>query len=263
MSRIEYTDGGGSYKADLCQQIDLSIPLAFDGPQPNHFGAPPAIAEPLELDGFIGDTRRGGSCNAESYRLIPHCNGTHTECVGHVTDDRVSIRDAMRAALCTALLVTVEAGEHEGNRQITASGLAAACDSWRSAGVSALIIRTVPNGYDKRSRRYEAASLPPYLTPDAARSLVVRGIDHLLVDLPSVDPYHDGKLEAHRIFWGLPAGSRRASEAARASATITEMIFVPDEVADGHYLLNLQIAPFATDAAPSRPLLFPLDWSAR
>jgi hypothetical protein len=34
------------------------------------------------------------------------------------------------------------------------------------------------------------------------------------------------------------------------------MIYVPDEISDGEYLLNLQIAPFVSDASPSRPVLF-------
>ena len=33
------------------------------------------------------------------------------------------------------------------------------------------------------------------------------------------------------------------------------MIYVPNEIEDGEYLLNLQIAPFESDCAPSRPLL--------
>jgi len=36
---------------------------------------------------------------------------------------------------------------------------------------------------------------------------------------------------------------------------MTELINVPDDVPDGRYLLNLQIAPFEADAAPSRPVL--------
>jgi arylformamidase len=42
-------------------------------------------------------------------------------------------------------------------------------------------------------------------------------------------------------------------------ATITELIFIPDEVPNGLYLLNLQVAPMENDAAPSRPVLFHLD----
>jgi hypothetical protein len=36
------------------------------------------------------------------------------------------------------------------------------------------------------------------------------------------------------------------------------LAFIDDAIADGHYLLNLQVAPFVADAAPSRPILLPL-----
>jgi hypothetical protein len=40
--------------------------------------------------------------------------------------------------------------------------------------------------------------------------------------------------------------------------TITELIFVPNEVKDGPYLLNLQTAAFENDATPSRPVIYPI-----
>ena len=36
------------------------------------------------------------------------------------------------------------------------------------------------------------------------------------------------------------------------------MIFVPNEVHDGDYLLELQLPRFMNDAAPSRPVLYAL-----
>jgi arylformamidase len=79
----------------------------------------------------------------------------------------------------------------------------------------------------------------------------------LLVDLPSIDRLFDeGKLLNHRIFWNVEEGSREVNHQTRMSSTITELIYVRDEVPDGDYLLNLQIPPFESDAAPSRPLLF-------
>ena len=42
-------------------------------------------------------------------------------------------------------------------------------------------------------------------------------------------------------------------------AFITEMVFIPDEVEDGDYLLNLQIAPFFADTSPSRPILYKIN----
>lgn len=87
--------------------------------------------------------------------------------------------------------------------------------------------------------------------------IVECGVKHLLVDLPSIDRLFDeGKLSNHRIFWNVKQGSFETHAATRINSTITELIYVPNDVADGNYLLNLQIAPFATDASPSRPILF-------
>jgi hypothetical protein len=41
--------------------------------------------------------------------------------------------------------------------------------------------------------------------------------------------------------------------------TVTEMIHVPRELDDGRYLLELGVADFALDAAPSRPRLYPVE----
>jgi hypothetical protein len=77
--------------------------------------------------------------------------------------------------------------------------------------------------------------------------------------VPSADrASDDGRLTAHRTFFGLPAGSRRASEAKRPRASITELAYVAPTIRDGWYLLDLQVPPFLTDAAPSRPILFPV-----
>jgi len=71
-----------------------------------------------------------------------------------------------------------------------------------------------------------------------------------LLDLPSVDrEQDDGKLAAHHAFWDFPHVIDRCR-------SITEMIYVPDEVLDGDYLLELQVPHFINDAAPSRPVLY-------
>jgi len=227
---------------------DLSIPLDFRGPQPNAFGVDVAIATPL------GDTRDGSSVNFEQYTFIPHCNGTHTECVGHITDDRISVRDCLQDVIMRAVLISVEPSSsgHEfviDLHELTKAGIA--------SGSDALIIRTLPNNETKLSRNYDGNNIPPYFTAEAMRYIVDCGFKHLLVDLPSIDRMFDeGKLENHRIFWNVESGSRAVGVDTRIRSTVTELIYVPNEVADGEYLLNLQIAPFETDAAPSRPILF-------
>ena len=89
--------------------------------------------------------------------------------------------------------------------------------------------------------------------------MVQRGIEHLVVDLPSVDRSSDaGRLTAHRIFFGLPAGATDARLATRSQCTITELAQFPSRVADGPCALQLQIPAFTGDAVPSRPVHLPL-----
>ena len=250
---------------------DLSIPLAFDAPQPTFFGAPPAAATVIAAGSFVGDVRRGGSCNCSTYTLTPHCNGTHTECVGHVTAERVSVRDRSSEHFSAALLVSVEpvSAEHTaetsepapaaGDRLITRTSLAAAVGPYDPSHYRALVVRTLPNDAAKLRRDYDNGPPAAFFSADAMRWIVDHGITTLVVDLPSLDRANDGgRLTAHRIFWGLPPGATTAAHAARPTATVTELAFIDDSIADGHYVLNLQVAPFVADAAPSRPILLPL-----
>ena len=256
--------------------IDISIPLRFDGEQPNAFGVESASSKPCEYGPLVGDTRRGGSCNFEQITLIPHCNGTHTECVGHITHERISVRDCLQDVFIPAVLVSVEPEDENGDLVLSGNALNAAlrAEPPASAGGttvrddsaymtpaytcgSALIVRTLPNDDGKLSRRYDADNIPPYFTADAMEYIVKLGFKHLLVDLPSIDRIYDyGKLTNHRYFWNVAPRSFETNAATRIYSTITELIYVPNEIRDGEYLLNLQIAPFDSDAAPSRPILF-------
>jgi arylformamidase len=271
-SSIWLEHAGCRFAVDASAGLSLAIPLDPHGVQPAHFGAPAARAEPLEAGSFIGDTRAGGSCNCEAVTLVPHCNGTHTEGPGHVTRERVSVHDCALRPLYFAALVSIageDAGRTQestaptprpGDRLITAQALAVALESVGAATIEALVVRTLPNTADKLARDWMQPPLPPYFTREAMALLVSRGVQHLLTDLPSVDRLlDDGRLTGHRVFFGLPPDSSAASEVGRPGATITEMTYAPDTAPDGLYALSLQLACWVGDAAPSRPLLFPLE----
>jgi hypothetical protein len=255
---------GRTFDLDGSGPLDIAIPLKFNGEQPNAFGVEPARSEPCEAGELVGDTRRGGSCNFEQYTFIPHCNGTHTECVGHITKERISVQSCLRDIFMTATLITIEpvyASDTDetysiaidpGDRLICRKRLETA----KISSSRALIIRTLPNDDRKRKRRY-FDPVPAYFTTEAMQLIAETGCVHLLVDLPSIDRLFDeGNLSNHRIFWSVEPKSFETNAKTRLTSTITELIYVPNDIADGEYLLNLQIAPFATDAAPSRPLLF-------
>jgi kynurenine formamidase len=240
---------GQLYEANLKQAIDISIPM-FGGEQnPNAFHIPFPRFEPIQVGSFVGSVAQGSSANCENLFFNPHGNGTHTECIGHITLERISIHESLRSFFFLAQLISVQPETTKNNDQIITS---AVVKNGILDGIEALIVRTTPNHNDKLTKKYSGSN-PCYLSPEFAKQLVDKGIAHLLVDLPSVDREEDeGKMLAHKAFWSYP-------ENPRLHATITEMVFVPDEVEDGLYLLNIQVASLQTDASPSKPLLFRLN----
>jgi arylformamidase len=263
----ELTIGGETYAFDAAAPIDISIPLRFNGQQPNAYGVAPATSEACVAGELVGDTRLGGSCNFEQYTFIPHCNGTHTECVGHITNERISVTECLRDVFVPAIVISVDpktAGQgRDSHTPETAADLVIArrdlvnsFHRFAKWGDIALIVRTLPNPDSKLYRQYRD-DIPPYFTREAMEHIVESGVRHLLVDMPSVDRLFDeGRLSNHRIFWKVEQGSFELTGIARRTCTITELIYVPNDAPDGRYLLNLQIAPFASDAASSRPMLF-------
>lgn len=248
--------GEQQYRANLERPVSLAIPLQFNGAQPAFFDAPPARATPFKVTGFVGDTQQGSSCNVSSLQLTPHCNGTHTECIAHIVDDRIAVSDCVRGSLLPATLASCTP-----RHSVIDSSLVRICLQQHplTAMHTAFILRTLPNTRDKLDRDY-GTTTAPYFAADAVALLVAAGVEHLLVDLPSLDPRHDdGRLAAHRVFWGLPADSRSLADAGHPQGTITEMIYAPDDVQDGYYLLDLQIPAFVSDAAPSRPVIYSLE----
>ncbi len=94
-----------SYKINTDEPLDIAIPLDFSGAQPNAYDVERATVTPCKTGTLVGDTRRGGSCNFEQITFIPHCNGTHTECIGHITHERISIHDCLKDAFISAMLI--------------------------------------------------------------------------------------------------------------------------------------------------------------
>ncbi len=265
-----------TYKIDTENPCSIAIPLKFNGAQPNAYGVEKAHSKPCEAGEMIGDTRRGGSVNFEQVKFIPHCNGTHTEGVGHITNERISVHDCLNDAFILASLISVvpeKASETEetypvklndNDLLITRKAIEKALENvkfqvsdFKSKDTpKSLVIRTLPNDKSKLTKTY-LDEIPPFFSVEAMRFIIELKINHLLVDLPSIDRIFDeGKLSNHRIFWNVAQGSFEISADSFIQKTITELIYAADEIEDGNYLLNLQIAPFEADASPSRPILF-------
>jgi arylformamidase len=240
---------GKSLKVDLGSPIDLSIPLVSGPNRVRAWYVDPIRISPVKGDGFIGSVADGGAVNFRDIYFNPHGHGTHTECVGHISKENYSVNDSLKNFFFTAQLISVTPATFEnGDKVITLNLLHSLLSNFHS---EALIIRTLPNSTDKLHLSYSGTN-PPYLDREAMQCIVDHGVSHLLLDLPSVDREVDqGVLAAHHLFWNYPSQPE-------LTKTITEMIFVPNDVIDGEYLLELQFPPFVNDASPSRPLIFPI-----
>ena len=141
---------------------------------------------------------------------------------------------------------------------ISAESISEKFGKWEDDNPQALIIRTLPNAEDKKHHQF-AKTPPSFFTNDALELISILGIEHLVVDLPSIDRMSDnGILGNHRIFWG--DGSNPKGEVnPNSTKTITELAYIQDEVIDGFYFLNIQLPHFQCDAAPSRPILIKPD----
>jgi arylformamidase len=237
------------WQADLRQPLDLSIALHGGVEQVNCFWAPPVVYEPVRAGSFVGSIAEGGPVNFFNIRLNPHGNGTHTECVGHIAKTRYELSDCLKKSHFFAKLVSLYPTKMpDGDRVLTIDTLRTCLKPGEN---EALLIRTLPNGAWKQRHNYSGTN-PPYLSGEAAAYIADCGVEHLLVDLPSVDREEDGGLlSAHRAFWRYP-------EAVRSHCTISELFYAPDEVKDGYYLLNIQTIAVELDASPSRVVLWRL-----
>jgi len=235
-----------NHTIDLTKPLDISIPMKGDASDVNAWYIEHPKIEPHTEGEFVGAVSAGAAINFNDIWFSPHAHGTHTECVGHLTEEVHSINKNLSRYFFYAEVLTIAPEKYQDDFVISKKQLQYAFGNKKR---DAVIIRTLPNLKDKTSKQYSNTN-PPYLVEEAVQFLVNKGVEHLLIDLPSVDKERDGgALLGHRAFWNMDGKIRN-------QATITEFIFVPNAIEDGTYFLNLQVAPFENDASPSRPVLY-------
>jgi kynurenine formamidase len=237
-------------RVDLSRGLDLSLELTNSEVNPRAWYVDAPKFEPVMEHGWVGAVALGGAVNFRNIFFNPHGHGTHTECLGHITPEIYSVQNSLTQFFFHAVVVSVtpEIIEVDGalDHVVTAAALQ---HLTKSKPIDALIVRTLPNDTSKKQKNYSATN-PAYFALDCIDILNKLEVQHLLIDLPSVDREKDGgALAFHHAFWGVP-------DAPNHQRTITELIYVDSRIPDGEYLLNLQVANFNNDAAPSRPILF-------
>jgi kynurenine formamidase len=245
---------GKDFKVDLDQPLDISMPLKGGEGNASAWYVDSISIEPVRTSAFTGSVVEGGSVNFRNIAFNPHGNGTHTECLGHITPKVYSINQSLTRFFSLAKLITIKPEKGWNDDKFNSDddlilSLEAIKTATNDQVEESLIIRTLPNSDEKMHRSWSDSNWPQ-LDKNAAAWMAERGVKNLLIDLPSVDREMDGgKLLSHHAFWSVP-------ENERLNATITEMIYVPDSIEDGLYFLELQFAPFENDASPSRPVLY-------
>ena len=234
------------YKIDLGKPLDISIPLRADNQNLTAWGQQQPEIVPHVEGGQIYSVNEGAAVNFNNIGFNPHAHITHTECLGHITAEMESVNKQLSRYFFLAELITIAPEKYQDDFVISRKQLQYALGNKKR---QAVVVRTLPNLDEKKSMQYTGTN-PPYFLEQTAAFLASRNIEHLLIDLPSVDKEKDnGALLAHKAFWAIEGQPRSGS-------TITELIYVPNYVEDGTYILNIQLAPIENDASPSRPVLY-------
>lgn len=237
------------HTVDLSKPLDISIPLRATQDNVHSWYIDNPTIIPVKMGDWIGSVKEGGDVNFNTITFNPHAHGTHTECVGHITKEVYTINKCLKKFMFLAQVITIAPEKMEDDFIISKKQLSYAL---KQSKPEALIVRTIPNLTEKLNKKYSNTNWA-YFTEEAILYIRKQGIKHLLIDLPSIDKEKDGgKLVAHNTFWDT-------SGDIRFDATITELVYVKNDIKDGKYLLNLQIASFENDASPSKPVLYKIE----
>lgn len=231
---------------DLSKPLDISMPIRASEDNVNAWYVDPPKIEPVTDGDWVASVKEEACVNFNTITFNPHAHGTHTECVGHITEKVHSVNQHLKQFFFLAEVITVAPENYLKDKVVSKKQLQFALGNKKR---DAVVLRTIPNTKEKLTRQYSNTNWP-YLLKETVDFLVKKDINHILIDTPSIDREKDGcELLGHNAFWNT-------SGKLRLGATITELIYVPNHVKDGTYFLNLQIAPFENDATPSKPVLY-------
>ena len=258
--KIEYNDKIYGMNSD--EGIDISISVKFNEDQnPKFYDTSFPQKKYYKYNNIEYNVDKGAGCNVPLINMNIHCCGTHTETSNHIFKNGPYISEILDTNHIPSQLISIEprlcldenyhTKINENDKVITKEQIKQKIEPVNNFELKSLIIRTLPNHNDKIIKNYNNEN-HAFLSNDAISYIKEIGIKHLLIDTPSIDKYDDnGKLGNHKIFFlnekEIPNNN-----------TITEFVFIPDNCKDGNYFLNLGIPKFNLDAAPSRPIIFPI-----
>jgi len=241
---------GEAYVWNMDQPIDITREIdPIGGRYTRCFYAPSPEAYPLSYGDTTLSTAQGAPVNSYNLQINIHGTGTHTETVRHISSEGPMLISAMKQFLHVAQLIIITPERIEEDLVVTRALLEAA---QIDASIVSLVVKTTKTDQVGEVHDFSGTN-PPYFHPDAIAYLVDLGIAHLVVDLPSVDREEDGgKVLSHKTFWAKSVSTHREN------CTITELVFIPESLDPGLYLLSISPVKLNLDAAMSRVILYQL-----
>ncbi len=116
----------------------------------------------------------------------------------------------------------------------------------------------INTGNNPLEKTFQGQNEMPFFTNEAMEYLSQQThIQHLIVDLPSIDKAHDeGKLSNHHIWWQVNPQSKVLQETSRSDRTVSEWVFYPRNCKDGKYFVIYQAPLWGLDAVPTSIWLY-------
>jgi len=258
--KINITHNENEYQIDPENGTSISIPVKFNNNQnPKFYDVSNPEKKYFQSSGVEYNINKGAGCNVPTITMNIHCAGTHTETANHVLKNAPLISDLKNLNFIPSQLVSVNPERQiyekyhvsysKSDSIITKKQLQKLIDTTHNAFTDSIIIRTLPNHEDKKSRNYNL-NHHPFLSNDAINFIKRIGFQHIVIDTPSIDRYEDdGKLGNHKLFFTSDDGKVNNN-------TITELAFIPNNCLDGKYFLCIGIPSLDLDAAPSHPIIY-------
>lgn len=234
---------------NLSKKIPCFYSLVHGENNPRCFYLPYPSFEPFRIGNFVGSVAEGGAANCMVVTVAPHGSGTHTECIGHIAGGDFSISATISQSLFLGYFGSVGIEAFENDMVVSHTDVENLFSKLTTDCTTLLL--QINGEYNMDN----SGSNPPYFLAKTMELIVERGIEHLIINTPSVDKEEDGGvLEAHHIFWNY-----QRNGTPRLGATITELANFPHGLKDGMYIVEIQVAPINSDASPSRIFLYPIE----
>ena len=93
------TTNNSKVTIDLSKPLDISIVMSDSPQNPLAWYLEKPEISAVQLGDWVGKVSKGAAVNFNNISFNPHAHGTHTECLGHITDTFYSVNDALEEFL--------------------------------------------------------------------------------------------------------------------------------------------------------------------